>query len=75
MTDISCIFVEYKSRKNIAIYEKHIIIFLQEVRNMREAFAKGVGFTLGIFVGMTIINMITGPINVSTESKDKEESQ
>ena len=40
---------------------------------MREAFVKGVGFTLGIFVGMTIVNMITGPINVATESK--EESQ
>ena len=40
---------------------------------MREAFVKGVGFTLGIFVGMTIINMIVGPINMSSESKDKEE--
>lgn len=37
---------------------------------MREAFVKGVGFTLGIFVGM-----IVGPINVASESKDKEESQ
>lgn len=42
---------------------------------MREAFMKGVGFTLGVFVGMTIVNMITGPINVPTESKGKEESQ
>lgn len=42
---------------------------------MREAFVKGVGFTLGIFVGMTIVNMIVDPINVASESKDKEESQ
>ena len=43
--------------------------------DMREAFVKGVGFTLGIFVGMTIVNMIVGPINAASESKDKEESQ
>lgn len=42
---------------------------------MREAFVKGVGFTLGIFVGMIIVNMIVGPINVASESKDKKESQ
>lgn len=42
---------------------------------MREAFVKGVGFTLGIFVGMAIVNMITGPINVPSENKGKEESQ
>lgn len=61
--------------KNTALYEKHIIIFFTGGIDIREAFVKGVGFTLGIFVGMTIVNMIVGPINVASESKDKEESQ
>lgn len=42
---------------------------------MREAFVKGVGLTLGIFVGMTIVNMITGSVNIPAENKGKEESQ